>query len=70
VRLILFIAVIALAVDAYYYSGAYTQALVKQAIVIAEDVQNRVRDGAKETAPDSAAPKPAEPTPPRNNENL
>lgn len=46
-RLILLIAVIALAVDAFFYSGAYTKAVVGQVISVAEDVQNRVQDGAE-----------------------
>lgn len=55
-RLILLIAVIALAVDAFFYSGAYTQAVVRQVVSTAEQIQNRVGDGS---APTDA--KPAEP---------
>ena len=52
-RLILLLAVIALAVDAFYYSGAYTQAVVRQVVSTAQQIQSRVGD---EKAPPDAGP--------------
>jgi hypothetical protein len=54
-RLILFIAVIALGVDALYHNGAYTQSAFKQASILTEQLRDRLDDrprtgGDRETA--------------------
>lgn len=49
-RLVLFIAVVALVVDALYFSGAYTQAAFRQLTVAVSELETRIRGGTD--APD------------------
>ncbi|MPZ56333.1 MAG: hypothetical protein GEU91_07480 [Rhizobiales bacterium] len=57
-RLILLMMVVALGVDAYAYSGAYTQAAVKE-------ISTRVEALASDFAADSKQPVPPRPIPDR-----
>jgi hypothetical protein len=50
-RLILFIAVIALGVDALFHNGAYTQSAFKQASILTEQLRDRL-DGTPRTGGD------------------
>ncbi len=51
-RLILFFAVIALAVDAYFYSGAYTRSAYTQVSIVARQFVAYVGDAVDDVAPE------------------